>query len=183
MRRVICCVLLLLVSAPAYGQYGSAGYSVERWEEDYSNLKNPANRKDFFDPIKYIPLNSAGDQYLSFGGQFRERYDYFNNSNFGTGAQDEDGFFLTRLLAHVDAHFGKNFRIFLQADSAFVNDRVGGGRPGDADFLDIQQAFADVRFPVDNSTAATLRVGRQELIYGAQRLISPNDWVNVRRTF
>jgi hypothetical protein len=26
-------------------------------------------------------------------------------------------------------------------------------------------------------------VGRQELLYGAQRLISPLDWANTRRTF
>jgi hypothetical protein len=183
MQRLTICLVVLVLSARAMAQYGSSDYSIERWEEDYSNLKNPANRKDFFDPIKYVPLNAAGDQYLSFGGQARERYDYFNNSNFGAGAQDEDGFFLTRLLAHVDAHFGKNFRLFLQIDSAFVNDRVGGARPGDADYQDIQQAFADFQIPIDASSSVLLRVGRQELIYGAQRLIGPNDWVNVRRTF
>jgi hypothetical protein len=183
MRGFTIALVMLLLSGRAWAQYGSSDYSIERWEEDYSNLKNPANRRDFFDPIKYVPLNSAGDQYLSFGGQARERYDYFNNSNFGAGAQDENGFFLTRLLAHADAHFGQNFRLFLQLNSAIVSDRVGGPRPGDADDFDIQQAFADVRFPINDSTAATLRVGRQELIYGAQRLISPNDWVNVRRTF
>jgi hypothetical protein len=183
MRRLTLCLVLLVFSSRAWGQYGSSDYSIERWDEDHSYLKNPSARKDFFDPIKYVQLNSAGDQYLSFGGQARERFDYFNNSSFGAGAQDEDGFWLTRLLAHVDAHFGKNVRFFLQVDSAFVNDRVGGGRPGDADFLDIQQAFADIRFPINASSAAILRIGRQELIYGAQRLISPNDWVNVRRTF
>ncbi|HEY3394763.1 MAG TPA: alginate export family protein, partial [Lacipirellulaceae bacterium] len=29
----------------------------------------------------------------------------------------------------------------------------------------------------------TVRVGRQELLYGAERLISPLDWANTRRTF
>ena len=101
MRRFTIALVMLLLSGRAWAQYGSSDYSIERWEEDYSNLKNPANRKDFIDPIKYVPLNSAGDQYLSFGGQARERYDYFNNSNFGAGPQDENGFFLTRLLAHA----------------------------------------------------------------------------------
>src|SRR5437762_10071267 len=40
-------------------------YSVVRWNEDYSYLKDPARRGDFFDPIKYIPLNEKGDWYLS----------------------------------------------------------------------------------------------------------------------
>ena len=29
----------------------------------------------------------------------------------------------------------------------------------------------------------TARVGRQKLLYGAQRLVSPLDWANIRRTF
>jgi hypothetical protein len=30
---------------------------------------------------------------------------------------------------------------------------------------------------------AYVRVGRQELLYGSQRLISTLDWANTRRTF
>ena len=35
----------------------------------------------------------------------------------------------------------------------------------------------------DDNPYAYLRLGRQELIYGAQRYISPDDWRNVRRSF
>ena len=51
------------------------------------------------------------------------------------------------------------------------------------DDFDVQQAFVDVNLPLQDEKSLLLRVGRQELIYGAQRLISPNDWANVRRTF
>lgn len=186
MRRLIPLLSLLVVSLPAraqYGHYGPPAYSLERWEEDYSYLKNPANRSDLFDPIKYVPLSSDRDWYLTFGGQARERYDYFNNTNFGAGPQDEDGFRLTRLLAHVDARFGSNFRAYVQIDSSLANDRLGGPRPGDADDLDLQQAFGDVTLALGDAASAVVRVGRQELIYGAQRLVSPNDWGNVRRSF
>jgi hypothetical protein len=177
--------LVLFFPAPVLAQmdYGPSSYSIERWDEDYSYLRERSARTDPFDAIKYVPLGRSGDDYLSFGGQARERYDYFNNLNFGEGPQDEDGFRLTRLLAHVDAHFGPNVRAFLQLDSSLANDRFGGPRPGDADDFDIQQAFADVKLALGDSASATLRVGRQELIYGAQRLISPSDWSNVRRTF
>ena len=40
-------------------------------------------------------------------------------------------------------------------------------------------AFVDLK--VADST--TLRLGRQELLYGNQRLVSPLDWANTRRTF
>jgi hypothetical protein len=90
---------------------------------------------------------------------------------------------LFRFLAHADVHFGQNLRFFVQLDSALSYDRLGGPRVGDADDFDVQQAFVDWRIPVQDSAAFTVRVGRQELIYGAQRLISPNDWGNVRTTF
>jgi hypothetical protein len=176
-------LVLLLLVAPASAQYGPSGFSVERWDEDYSYLKDYPDRADPFNALKYVPLNQDGDRYLSFGGQARYRFDYFNNTAFGSGPQDETGFDLVRLLAHVDAHLGKNFRVFVQLNSGLVFDRVGGPRPGDADDFDLQQAFADVILPLHDDKSLTLRVGRQELIYGAQRLVSPNDWANVRRTF
>ena len=183
MRRLILTgIFLALLPSPARAQYGSANYRIQRWDEDYSYLKG-APKTDFFDPIKYISIGSDPDWYLSLGGQFRERYDYFNNSNFGAGRQDDDGFRLTRVLAHVDAHFGPNLRAFVQIDAARVDDRIVGPRPGDADDIDLQQGFADLKFSIGDESSATVRLGRQELIYGAQRLVSPDDWVNVRRTF
>jgi len=183
MRRWIISALLLSLCASALAQdYGATNFKIERWDEDYSYLKD-SPRTDFFDPAKYIPLNQSGDTYLSFGGQARYRYDYFNNTGFGSGVQDENGFHLFRLLAHVDAHFGQNFRVFVQMNSGLLADRSGGPRPGDADDIDFQQAFADLRVPFKDDASLTFRAGRQELIYGAQRLISPNDWGNVRRTF
>jgi hypothetical protein len=183
--RYIVLGTILLLCATAFGQYGygPGSYSIERWDEDYSYLKDPAYRTDPFDGLKYIPINANGDWYLSFGGQARWRMDYFNNTEFGAGVQDEDGFQLFRILAHVDAHFGPNFRVFVQLDSSLESGKNGGPRPGDVDVIDFQQAFADLTFPLDRSSSLTLRAGRQELIYGAQRLVSPNDWGNVRRTF
>jgi hypothetical protein len=43
--------------------------------------------------------------------------------------------------------------------------------------------FADVKLGTLESAPAYLRVGRQELLYGSQRLISTLDWANTRRTF
>ena len=78
-------------------------YTPVRYNEDYLYLREPAKRTDFLDPLKYIPLNDAGDWYLSLGGSARYRYELFNNNNFGAGPQDDDGFHLLRLLAHADA--------------------------------------------------------------------------------
>src|SRR5205085_12550330 len=65
-------------------------YQRFRYDEDYTYLRDPAKRTDFFDPIKYIPLNSdrggGGDWYLSFGGEARERYEMYNNNRWNPKA-------------------------------------------------------------------------------------------------
>ena len=161
-------------------------YAPLRWPEDYSYLKDPAKRADLFDPIKYIPLNATGDWYLSLGGQARYRYESFNNNNFGAGPQDDDGYHLGRFLGHADLHLGEHLRGFFQIKSALEDGRVGGPRATDADEFDVQQAFVDLILPLPlgrTGSTVTLRAGRQELLYGAQRLVGPLDWANARRTF
>jgi hypothetical protein len=158
-------------------------YTVLRWNEDYSYLKNPSNRTDFFDPIKYVPLNSEGDWYLSLGGQGRYRYELFDNFQWGFGQQDGNGYSLFRLMGHVDVHMGENLRAFVQIKSSLEDGRDPGPRAGlDEDDFDFEQAFADLILPIGDARL-TLRGGRQNLLYGAQRLISPLDWSNDRRTF
>jgi hypothetical protein len=183
----------LLPPSAAAQDYGSSGtYSIVRWDEDYSYLSDPAKRTDFFDPVKYIPIGSSPDAYISFGGQVRDRFDYFNNNEFGGGPRDT-GFNLIRLLAHADVHINSHIRAFLQLNTSLEDGRAGGPRTGDAEDFDIAQAFVDLSFPFGDSSGSgggydygssiVLRVGRQELIYGAQRLVSPNDWRNVRQSF
>jgi len=159
-------------------------YTPVRWNEDYSYLKDKSARTDFFDPIKYIPLG-ADDFYISLGGQFRERYEYFDNNLFGAGPQDDNGYFLHRLMLHADLHATKYFRFFVQGKSALIDGREGGPRATDSDESDVQQVFFDVKapLPTGEKDSITLRLGRQDLLYGAQRLISPLDWANTRRTF
>ena len=171
---------------PGTGAGPPPPYTPLRWNEDYSYLRDPANRSDFLDPIKYIPLGDDPDVYLSLGGSARYRYELFNNNNFGAGPQDDTGYHLTRLLAHADLHLGKMLRGFVQLKSAMEDGRAGGARPADADEFDLQQAFVDLRLPLPwggANAAFTLRGGRQDLLYGAQRLVGPLDWTNTRRTF
>jgi hypothetical protein len=40
------------------------GYTLSRYDEDYSYLANPANRTDPLDVIKYIPLFNWGSSYF-----------------------------------------------------------------------------------------------------------------------
>ena len=49
-----------------------------------------------------------------------------------------------------------------------------------SDFLNL---FVDAKIANLDGNPAYVRVGRQELLFGSQRLISPLDWANTRRTF
>src|SRR5688572_12487329 len=119
MRTRLASVILLSTAGvlgaqtkPAAAPLASPAYTPVRWNEDYSYLKTSTAPADVFDPIKYIPLNDAGDWYLSLGAQARYRYEWFENANFGGGPQDSDGFHLLRLMGHADLHLGKNVRTF-----------------------------------------------------------------------
>ena len=52
-----------------------------------------------------------------------------------------------------------------------------------ADQLDVHQAYLDVGSPASGSLPVTLRIGRQKLVYGSQRMVSPLEWVNTARVF
>ena len=69
-------------------------------------------------------------------------------------------------------------RLYGELKSGIEVGRAGGPRGSDEDRLDLHQAFVDVSFgPV------TVRAGRQELVFGTQRLISIRDGPNVRQAF
>ena len=158
---------------------------VLRQNEDWSVLAgdDTIQTKSFFDPIKYIPLTDDGSLWMSFGGQVRFRFEGWNNFNFDR--EFDDTFLLTRLRLHTDIHTGKYLRFFAEMKSAFSTDRdlPGGRRTLDVDELALQQAFADIMLPVGESGKLTLRPGRQMLLYGKQRLVSPLDWSNTMRTW
>jgi hypothetical protein len=157
-------------------------YALNRADEDYGYLRDPALRTDFWDPVKYIPLSESGILYLSLGGEARERYEYFNHPNWGAGPPGS-GYLLQRYFLHADFSMGEHLRLFTQLQSSLENGRIGGPRPTDKDELDLHQSFLDVKFDLRGDGLFVLRSGRQELFYGSQRIISVREGPNVRQSF
>jgi hypothetical protein len=156
-----------------------------RFNEDWSGLAGQDTSKtgDIFDPIKFVPLNSDKSIWASFGGQLRYRFESFEN--FGFIPANDDEYSLLRARFHTDLHVGEQVRIFVEIKSAIANSRdlPGGRRALDVDSIDLQNAFVDWVLPTGDDVDLTLRAGRQELLFGKQRLISPLDWANTRRTW
>ncbi|HTG42977.1 MAG TPA: alginate export family protein, partial [Verrucomicrobiae bacterium] len=156
---------------------------LSRQDEDWSASRDPDLGLNLFDRVKFIPLNRDGSSWLTLGGEARGRYENFENANWGKGPQDGDGYFLHRFMLHADTHAGEDFRFFTQFKSGLESDRNGGPRPTDHDDFDVHQLFADARVAWADQRSLTLRVGRQELSFGTQRLISVRESPNVRQSF
>jgi hypothetical protein len=181
---------LLVVATQLFAQPASTdqvpevdrNYKLLREDEDWSFLRDPNLREDFWDPIKYIPLRTGvGGWYLTISGEAREVWEQTGNNNWGQ-QPFWNSFFLNRDMLGFDLHYGKHFRTFVQLKSGFEFFRIGGPRPIDEKKLDFQNAFLDAGTSGETNWI-TFRVGIQELEYGAGRLIDVREGPNVRLSF
>ena len=80
--------------------------------------------------------------------------------------------------------FGSSEEPFGSAEgiAAFSNSQDLPSLPIDQTGFDFLNLFMDFKLADVLGKAAYLRVGRQELLFGSQRLVSNLDWANTRRT-
>ncbi len=114
--------------------------------------------------------------WLHLSGQLRERVTYLSAIEYDAGA-DGAGFFWTqraRIVADAQA------LPWLRARASVVSALLEGGdeSPVERNDLDLQEGFLDF-----GPEHAFIRVGRQELRLGSQRLVAVRDGTNVRRTW
>ena len=147
-------VMMTIPMAQAFAETGSPlqppSYRLNRADEDYRYLRDPARRTDLWDPLKYVPFNESGSWYLSLGGEARERFEYFNHPTWGQDPQDH-GDLLQRYFLHGDLHLGEHVRLFSQLQGSLEDGRKGGPRPTDEDELDVHQLFLDLKFDLGPS--------------------------------
>ncbi|PIF29667.1 alginate export protein [Flavobacterium sp. 9] len=172
---IIICFLLI-------GSIASAqNFKLLRYDENYEFLKDSS--RNFYENLKFIPLNKQKDFYMSLGGEARYEYVDFNNEDWGRLNIGHNNFFLQRYDLHADVHLGKTFRVFAQLRSALQDGRINGPRGIDEDQLNVQNLFLDVNLYQKEDKKLTIRAGRQELDYGSGRLISVREGPNARLYF
>lgn len=150
----------------------TAGYNPLRWAEDWRKMRDPAQRDDPLDRLKYIPLGSD-DVYLTLSGELRLRMNTTSNPQaIELPYQRQDAY---RVFLGADLHFGEHIRAYGELARGIMKGRNLGTVSGTLrnDLL-LQQAFVDVTGSVRDIDMG-VRIGRQIFIDGANLLIANRD--------
>jgi hypothetical protein len=149
------------------------------FDNDFRYLDDPDNTQtDWLDPIKRIHIGD--DWLLSTGGEFRARWVDEQGSRLTATTNDYD---LIRTRVYGDLWFRDRVRLYVEFIDAHAFNESLPPLAIDNNPDDFLNLFMELKlFQLFDSPVYT-RIGRQELLYGSERLISPLDWANTRRTF
>ncbi len=175
----------------ATAKAASASHKGVFYANDFSYLCNAGGCDTYFgDSLKRIPVGNCW--VVDVGGQYRMRYHHEQNidnraaaavpNNLGSTGGD-DNFLLHRTRLYLNAEYGSNFRFFAEMLDASSDLNIGPPRPIEENRSELQNLFVEFKGMDVGPGTVGARVGRQEIVLGAQRLVSPLDWANTRRTF
>ena len=121
------------------------------------------------------------------GGQFRVRYEIkedggsFPNRDFrANGVDNDNSYLLLREKVHLGYTPCSFFTAYVEGRDSSTTGDDRNPNP-EADQFDLHQAF--VRIGDTNSFPLAVKIGRQELVYGDERLIGNGEWGNIPRAF
>jgi hypothetical protein len=124
--------------------------------------------------------NRSLPAWLRVSGEYRIRPEGHTAYSFTPGI--DDAYVLSRLRLNLDVGPTRWFHVYVQAQDSQAlgmdSTHVTGSYK---DVFDLRQAYIDFR---DRENGwFRLRTGRQELQFGAQRLVGSSDWGNTARVF
>jgi hypothetical protein len=139
-------------------------------------------------PVAANPLSFA-DGRVTFSVENQTRFEFRENTfdfDKHIDSINDDSFFLNRFRVGLEMKPIPSLTLFFQAQDSREMDsdrpNIPGqlGAEGDNPF-DLRQAY--VEWNDSQRSPFSLKVGRQVLLYGDQRLIGPLEWSNLSRTF
>jgi Alginate export len=124
-------------------------------------------------------LNEVLPDWLRVRAELRGRMEGFEGAGFTGGRDDE--YYLNRFRFNATLQPSDVFSFTAQVqDARVVNKRVGPTGPPFRDEIDLRLAHADIG---SAKARVAARVGRQELVFGDQRLVGHANWLNTARSF
>jgi len=108
----------------------------------------------------------------------RERYQSFNNFNFNSAVDTDKWEFDSRLYVKARGKFDHGLSMFLQPQAVYIFNHATLNGTQNFSQADLLQAY--LQYDVGDFA---IRLGRQQLVYGDQRLLGHLGWKDVARTF
>jgi len=163
-------------------------FSPQMFDNNFSYKQKPDHDYVFGEELKDMPLATLtgrpifDETTVSTGGELRFRYiDELNRLR--VGGPGKSSYDQWRWRHYIDVKHSDWIRAYVEMIDASINHQELPLQGIDENRWDLQNYFVDVKVPTFTEDAWWFRIGRQELLYGSQRLVSPLDWSNIRRNF
>lgn len=125
-------------------------------------------------------VNEELPRWLNLGGEFRMRVEDFRGGSFRSG--NDDGYLLTRLRIHLGIRPAPWMNVFVQGqDSRAMWKQQNPPAPPFHSRMNLRQAYLEIGNTAKGKFG--VRIGRQEMAFGEERLIGPSGWLNTPRYF
>ncbi len=124
-----------------------------------------------------VPLGVNGQlaSWFQVRGEFRTRIEGFSGGGF---AENEDVYWMDRFRLNATVRPSKSLAFVIQAQDARAFRKTAGSQAAPfRDTLDVRMAYGEI------GSSNTVRIGRQELAFGEQRLLGHLVWANTARSF
>ncbi len=179
-RRLLlinCEIALVLGIATAAFAQTPKPYKPVFYDNDFSYIQGHDGDEQYLgDALKRRDLADTG-VVVDAGGEYRVRHHdehILNRTN---------DYLLHRTRIYTNVEFGGWFRAYAEGIDAVSNYEDAPPRGIDENRFDALNLFGEAVIWDAPGGELSFRAGRQEMLLGAQRLISPLDWSNTRRTF
>ena len=163
---------------PATGPYKPVYF-----DNDFSYKGKPGAEYVFGEEMKLMKFQMLDTDFVfSTGGEIRHRY-MSQDNRLQPGGPGQDNYNLSRWRHYLDLKAGDSLRFYVEGIDAASFGEDLPTQAIDENRWDLHNFFVDVEVFDTGTGTHTIRAGRQELLFGRQRLVSPLDWANTRRNF
>lgn len=139
--------------------------------------QTPAVKSNF--QIPSSELNQELPKWLRFSGAYQGRVEGYSGGGFKQ--DNSDAYYLNRFRVNMNVNATPWLRFGLQMQDARVWGKNGTPVVPFQNTADLRMAFVELGDPENKRFG--IRAGRQELVFGDQRLIGHLNWMNTARSF
>ncbi len=126
-------------------------------------------------------LPKSVDKKISISGEFRYRLEYRDDFDFDDVRDDRDVFHLFRTRLNFEYKPLPFLKGFIQGqDARIISSEFLSDKPF-RDSMDLRQGYVEMYDAIHKGFG--LKVGRQELSYGSERLLGAFNWSNIAQSF